>query len=628
MTPILSGYIVFVIVVLILLNIWLRRRRLKKLATPEDTHVPSKALDKIDKNQTVHEDKVETNIEEFVTNGHPEEIETVREELHTVQKDPKEKRSLSRKNRTQHQDSHPDDIKPLPIIIVLIMGAFVAILNQTLMNVALPRIMTDLNITTNTAQWLTTGYMLVNGVLIPITAYLMETFTTRKLFISAIGLFALGTLICGLSPTFSILMVGRVIQAAGAGIIMPLMTNVFLTIFPPEKRGAAMGLMGVAMIFAPAIGPTLSGYLVEHYSWRILFWVIFPFTIIDIVFALIFLKNVGKRAFPKLDLLGAILSTIGFGGILYACSEAGNKGWTDAVIVSWLVIGVIALAIFVWRQLVVDSPLLELRVFEHKIFTITTIVNIVLTMAMFAGMVITPVYLQNIRGFTPLQSGLLLLPGAILMGIMSPITGILFDKIGARPLAIVGLIITAVTTWDFGHLTNSTPYSSIMVLYSARMFGMSLLMMPIMTEGLNNLPRRLNSHGTAMTNTMRQVAGSLGTAFLVTVMSNRTIYHQGQYANAMTTGNPNLTHDIAALSQNFALSHHLPASLGNSVVVQSLIGKVSMEAAIQGVNDAFIVATVLSVIALFLSFFIQRSTPSKKKRKIKKEKSVSEAVTE
>ncbi len=537
--------------------------------------------------------------------------EQIKEESAKAERPGKKKRTKKPSKRSEIID--PSSVHPVSIVAVLILGAFTAILNQTLLNVALPKIQTDLNVSYNTVQWLVTGYMLVNGVLIPITAFLLETFTTRTLFIFAMSSFGIGTIFCAISPTFPILLVGRLIQGIGAGIIMPLMTNVMLTIFPPEKRGAAMGTMGVAMIFAPAVGPTLSGWIVENYSWRILFYVVLPITIIDIILAFVFLRNIRKLTHPKLDILGIILSTIGFGGVLYAFSEAGNDGWSSTKVDVALIAGVIALALFLWRSLTVKNPILEFRVFKFSIFSMTTIVNAVITMAMFAGMILTPIYLQNIRGFTPLQSGLLLLPGAILMGIMSPITGILYDKIGARPLAIVGLLITAVTTWNFGHLTDATTYGHIMVMYTFRMFGMSMLMMPIMTEGLNNLPPKYYSHGTAMSNTMRQVAGSLGTAFLVTVMSNRTTFHQGGYINTITSANHFLSQKLNMLGQGLASTMHVPTAEGSSLVTTMIYGQVMKESAIQGINDAFIVATGLAILALILSFFIKRAVQTKPK---------------
>src|SRR5690625_2374216 len=267
---------------------------------------------------------------------------------------------------------HSDTIKKGPILFVIIMGAFVSLLNQTLMNVALPSIMTDLNITESTAQWITTGFMLVNGVLIPITAFLMEKFSTRQLFLTAISLFAAGTLICGIAPGFEVLMTGRVIQAIGAGIIMPLLTTVVLALFPVEKRGGAMGLIGVAIIFAPAVGPTLSGFVVQNYSWRVLFYVIFPIALINIILASIFLKNVTKQTFPKIDVVAIILSTFGFGGILYGFSTAGTNGWTSASVIIGLIIGFVSLTLFVWREIKSETPMLDFRVFKSGIFSLTT----------------------------------------------------------------------------------------------------------------------------------------------------------------------------------------------------------------------------------------------------------------
>lgn len=227
---------------------------------------------------------------------------------------------------TAIKDSPQYSFKKGPIIAALMIGAFVAILNQTLMNVALPSIMDNLQIMPTVAQWLTTGFMLVNGVLIPVTAFLIARFTTRQLFISAMSIFTIGTLVCALSPNFAVLLSGRLIQAAGAGILMPLMTVVFLNIFPIENRGKAMGMMGIAMIFAPAIGPTLSGYIVEHYDWRVLFYMILPFSMIATLIGVFFLKNVTDVSRPRLDVLAVILSTIGFGGLLYGFSDAGMMG--------------------------------------------------------------------------------------------------------------------------------------------------------------------------------------------------------------------------------------------------------------------------------------------------------------
>ncbi len=472
-------------------------------------------------------------------------------------------------------------LKRGPIVAALLIGAFVALLAQTLLNVALPVMMIDLDISANTIQWLSTGYLLVNGVLIPVTAYLIERFTTRQLFITAMGLFTVGTIMCAVAPNFEVVLTGRLIQAAGAGILMPLMSVIFLTIFPIKERGKAMGMMGLAMIFAPAVGPTLSGWVVEHYDWRVLFYIVLPLSLFALIFGIVSMKNVTKTSSPKLDALGIALSTLGFGGLLYGFSDAGHDGWNSTRVITSLVVGAIALVLFFIREWTIDKPILEFRVFKYNMYSLTTVINMIITMSMYSGMILLPIYLQSIRGFSPLDAGLLLLPGAILMGIMSPITGIIFDKVGARWLSVVGLIITVITTYEFSRLTIDTTYTHMIFMYTLRMFGMSMLMMPIQTAGMNQLPQRLNAHGSAMSQTLRNVAGALGTAFLVTIMTNtaadriKELMIQGKVAES----------DKAAILD------------------------ITQQGTIYGINHAFVIATWMTVAALALAFFIKKVKP-------------------
>ncbi|KYD31549.1 DHA2 family efflux MFS transporter permease subunit [Parageobacillus toebii] len=555
MSTFLTGYIIFSVIVLAVINVAVRRR--KSAPVPRDA----------EKAELSNGIMVNRNMETASTAAPPRQAELA-----------------------NIGDSRAK------VVATIMLGAFVAILNQTLINVALPHMMNDFNVETSTIQWLVTGYMLVNGVLIPISPFLIAKFPTKKLFLSGMLFFAIGAFICSVSPSFAIVLIGRLIQAIGAGIIMQLMMVIMLNIFPPEKRGVAMGTVGIAMMFAPAVGPTLSGWIVEHYSWRLLFYVVLPIAIIDIVLAFLWLKDTSRTGNPPLDLRGAIYSTIGFGGVLYGFSEAGSNGWGQTNVIVSIIIGVIFIILFAWRSLIVENPILNFRVFKYNVFTLSTIIGCVINMAMFAAMVLLPVYLQNLRGFTPLEAGLLLLPGAIVMAIMSPISGWIFDRIGARMLAIVGLVITVVTTWEFSKLTMDTPYSHILMLYIFRMFGMSMLGMPIMTEGLNALPRHLYSHGTAMANTLRQVAASLGTAFLVTVMSNRSKFHAENYRNEMTENNPFFMDIVTHLKQV------IPS---DEAIAQLLYGIVQQRSAIEGINDAFFVATGLAFLALILAFFLK-----------------------
>jgi EmrB/QacA subfamily drug resistance transporter len=491
-------------------------------------------------------------------------------------------------------------IRRAPIVASLLIAAFVALLGQTLLNVAIPTMMEDLGISENVIQWLITGYLLVNGILVPISAFLIERYTTRQLFIWATGLFTAGTLMCALAPGFELLLAGRLIQAAGAGILMPLMTVVNLTIFPVEQRGKAMGMMGLAMIFAPAIGPTLSGWIVEHYSWRVLFYILLPLTFISLVFGGISMKNITRLSSPKLDILGIIFSTIGFGGLLYGFSDAANEGWGSLPVIVSLSAGTLFLLLFIWRQFKVKIPILEFRVFKFDMFALTTVINVIITMAMFSGMILLPIFLQHIRGFTPLESGFLMLPGALLMGVVSPITGIIFDKIGARWLAVVGLLIMAATTFDLSRLTAETTYNHMLLIYTIRSFGMALMMMPIQTAGLNQLPQRLNAHGSAMSQTLRNIAGAVGTALLVTIFSNAA-EHRGEQLILSAQINPQDPANAAQLAQ------------------------IGQDATIYGINFAFEVSTWMTVAALLLAFFIRKTKPQGESKPAKEAVSVKPA---
>lgn len=447
--------------------------------------------------------------------------------------------------------------KHIPLMVVLLSGAFITILNQTLLATALPPIMKDLNVTENTVQWLQSVFMLVNGIMIPITAFFIKKFTTRKLFLAAMSIFAIGTLVAAIAPSFPVLLSGRVLQGAGAGIMMPLLQTIMFLIFPIEKRGQAMGMFGLVIAFAPAIGPSLSGYLVDQFPWRSVFYVVLPIALLNIVAAYFLLKNVTEQTNPKVDYLSIVLSTLGFGGLLYGFSIAGSAGWVSINVALSLVIGAISLFLFITRQLKLEEPILEFRVFKYKVFTIATGLGMIVFSSMIATTVILPLYMQTMLGFSAFHSGLMLLPGAIIMGIMNPITGTLFDKYGAKWLLRVGFAILALTTFSFTILTKDTSFAYLSTLNAVRMVGIAMVMMPATTLGLNQLPTHLIAHGTAMNNTFRQIAGSVGTAVLVTIMVTAAVPNQG------------------------------------------------VSGMIQGVNTSFIVAGFISLLGLLLSFKVK-----------------------
>lgn len=495
--------------------------------------------------------------------------------------------------------------KHIPLLIVLMLGLFLAILNQTLLNVAIPHLITEFGVTANTAQWLLTGYMLVNGALIPLSAFLIERFGVRRLFLFAMVCFTVGSLICGIAPTFSIMLTGRLIQAIGGGVLSPLVMTIIVFIFPPHMRGKGMGIFGLAMMFAPAIGPTLSGWVIQNYDWHILFNGMVPLGAIVLIIAFFQLKDIQPPKDVKVHMPSVVTSLAGMGLLLYGFSEAGNDGWTDSVVLSTIIGGTVLLIIFVLQQIKSEKPLLDMRVFKYNIFSLSNIISIAITISMYAGMFLLPIYLQNIRGYSAFDSGLLLLPGALVMLVMSPISGTLFDKVGPRPLAIVGMLITSISTFEFTKLTMDTPFNHILAIYIIRSFGMSLLMMPIMTAGLNQLPQRLSSHGTSMSNTLRQVSGSIGISLMTTIFTNRTTYHVNEISSSMNTSDPFFMNSFHLFVQKVAATLHLSQDQAQQQALTILSGKMTQQGTIQGINDAFYWATAISVIGLILSFFLR-----------------------
>lgn len=478
-------------------------------------------------------------------------------------------------SNTQTVDIYGKPYNRSLLVVVLLIGTFCTVLNQTLLTTAFPALMKAFNISASSVQWLTTGFLLVNGIMIPISAWLINKFSSKRLYLTAMTIFLIGTITCFVAPNFSTLLIGRLIQAAGVGISMPLLQNIMLSIFPPEKRGSAMGMAGIVIGLAPALGPTLSGWIIDHYTWRDLFGMVIPIVILVLVLAFFLMKSVIQLSNPSIDVLSAFLSTVGFGSLLYGFSSVGNDGWGSSKVISFLVIGVFVIGLFVWRQLHLEHPFLELRVFKSPTFTIAAILSGVVNMAMVGAEMVLPLYIQNIRGESAFHSGLMLLPGALIMGLMMPITGAIFDKHGAKRLAISGMLILTAATLPFAFLTQETPIVMIVILYAIRMFGISMVMMPVTTSGMNALPMNLISHSTAVNNTFRQVASSIGTAVLISILTNVT--------------KDNLPK--ASLLKSLPLSYKDQA----------------INATLSGYHAAFFVAVIFGLVGFIITFFLKNN---------------------
>ena len=425
--------------------------------------------------------------------------------------------------------------KQIVMLIVLVFGTFVTVLNQTVVAPALPSIMSEMSVDAAVAQWLTTGFTLVNAIMVPITAFLTDRFTTRRLFLASMVLFTAGTALAAWGPNFPVLLSGRLIQAAGAGILMPLVMTVLMWTFPVDRRGTAMGVFGIVIAFAPAAGPTVAGVIIDQANWHVMFWIIAVLCAAVIVFAAAALERGGEtNKDVKLDVVSVVLSTLGFGGLLYGLSAIGSYGVT-ADSAGGVVIGVVALALFFRRQLRMKQPILQVRVLTNRKFLIATIIVMLVQGALLAGGILIPILLQSYMGFSATTSGLVLLPGAIVMGAMGPVAGRLFDKHGPRVLAVIGTGVLALTTATFMFMGPGMGLITLTVIYTVRLFSLSLVNMPISTWGMNALPDKLMNHGTSVQNTFRQVAGSLGTAVIVSASTVATNMVSGS-TDAVTAG--------------------------------------------------------------------------------------------
>ncbi|WP_029144538.1 MDR family MFS transporter [Microbacterium luticocti] len=440
------------------------------------------------------------------------------------------------------------------VIWLLLAAAFVAILNETTMGVAIPHLIGDLGITGVQAQWLTTAFMLTMAVVIPVTGFLLRRFTTRAVFLAAMSLFSLGTLLALLSPGFGMLLVARVVQASGTAIMMPLLMTTLMTVVPPASRGRMMGRVSIVMSLAPAIGPTLSGFLLNTLSWRWNFAVVLPIALIALAGGARWMRNVGERTRAPIDVPSIVLSGFGFGGLVYGLSQIGatsQSGQTLSpvpMIVS-LAIGVVALAVFLWRQVRLqraDDALLDVRVFASPNFSLSIAQMAVLSFAFFGAITVLPLYLQKVHGLDPLSSGLILLPGALAMGLGGPPIGRVYDRWGTRVLLVPGSVIAAGALWVYTTLTDTTPIWLIAVVQTVLSIGLALSFTPLFTASLASLTPRFYSYGSAVLGTVQQVAGAAGIAVMVAVFSAVSAA-QGAAPGEFTAGGAQTAFLVAAV---------------------------------------------------------------------------------
>lgn len=420
-------------------------------------------------------------------------------------------------------DAAPDEVRVRLVLRVLTAAAFVVILNETLMVNALPRLMAVFQITASAGQWLTTGFLLTMAVVIPMTGWLLQRVSIQTAYALAMGTFIIGTTLCLLAPTFSILLLGRVVQAGGTAVMMPLLMTTIMSLVPPQRRGRVMGNLTLAMSVAPAMGPTVSGVIMQLGSWRWLFGLILPIAILMALAGVRLLRGSEPGRPTRLDVLSVLLTALGFGGVVYGLSAIGEASGDGAPAAPlWaLLVGGLALALFVWRQVALqrrDEPFLDLRTLTVSRYVVALGVLCLAFMGMLGAMLLLPIAMQDVRGMSVLQSGLMLMPGAVVMGLLGPVVGRLYDRVGPRPLVVPGSLVLVAAMSGLAVSVQSSPWWVLLALHVVMSISLAFLFTPVFTSGLGSLPRRLASHGSALLGASQQVAGAAGAAMGVAIM--------------------------------------------------------------------------------------------------------------
>lgn len=451
------------------------------------------------------------------------------------------------------------------LIALLVGSAFVVILNETIMGVALPELMREFDVPASSAQWLTTIFLLTMAVVIPVSGWALLRFSLRSVFVTAMAAFTAGTLLAAVAPTFGVLVGARAVQAFGTALMMPLLITTVMSLVPASRRGQMMGVISIVISVAPAVGPTISGVILDQLSWRWMFWLVLPIAVISLVVGSIWVRNVTEQVRVTLDVGSVVLSALAFSGLIYGLSSIGESASGDTPLPVWLplVVGTAALVLFVLRQLRLrEKALLDLRAFGSSTFSTAIALMAVSMMTLFGALILLPLYLQDVLGMSTLATGLTLLPGGLVMGLLAPFVGAAFDRFGPRPLVAPGVTILSVGLWLMTRLDVDSTQGTVITLHVILSIGLALALTPLMTSALGSLPAHLYSHGSAILSTAQQVAGAAGTALFITVMTRR------------------LTSSAES-------------------------GTGTIEATADGIHSAFVYGAVISLVAIVVALFVR-----------------------
>jgi len=487
----------------------------------------------------------------------------------------------------------------------LMIGTFMAVLDATIVNVALAKIMTTFGVEVEKVEWVATAYMLAFAVLLPTSSWIADRLGHKRTYMLALLVFTGGSALCGLAWNEDALIVSRVIQAIGAGCIMPVAMTIVAEIFPPEQRGQALGIWGIAGAASATMGPTIGGYLVDYIGWRSVFYVNLPVGIVGTALVLVVLREIPARRAGRFDVIGFLTMTAGLSGLLLALAQGQSKGWDSGYVRICECVAVIGLAVFVSWELRQQEPLVDLSLFRNLGFSLINLIALIFGIGMFGSTFLLPIFLQNMLGYPALLAGLTLLPAGLVMGVVAPFAGRLSDRIGAKPLVILGLAVMACSMYLNSHINLQTSRETIYGWLVLRGIGMGLMFSPMTSLALGLVPRLKAGQASGLLNVIRQVGGSLGIAIFGTLLARRQLLHTVRYSEAMTAQNPSALDLLHRIQSHFT-------SLGNTLSLASekalaVLGTVvQREAAAAGFSDCFLVAAWICILGVIPALFLPR----------------------
>jgi EmrB/QacA subfamily drug resistance transporter len=497
------------------------------------------------------------------------------------------------------------------VAMVVIFGLFMTILDSTIVNIAIPRLQNVFGADLASVQWVLTAYTLAQGVATPLTAFLAQRLGQKRLYLIALACFTIGSALCGFSLNLPMLIFFRVVQGATGAFMSPLAITLLWNEFPPEERGTAMGALGVPILLAPAFGPTLGGYIVTYLGWQLIFFVNVPIGIIGIILGIIFLREGRSETRRPFDLPGFLFASIGLGSLLYGLSDASTAGWTSTKVEGFLALGIVMLVLFVIVELRTVNrggyPLLDLRVFANGPFTTSMIASALITFALFGGLFIIPIYLQNVRGLSAYQAGLLLLPQAFASMVAALVGGRLVDRFGVRPVVIPGLVILCVALWLFTSISLTTPYGTIQLWLILRSFSLGFCFQPLFVSALSGFKNRMLPQATTVNTTVRFVISSFAVAVMATLVQTQTAIHYRHLAD-MVTSSSLLGQLVPRLQALFEL-HGASPSAAYAAAILSISRLLLQQATVLAMQDSFRLSLVLALLALVAAFFVRYRKP-------------------